>query len=883
MIDFTTLVKRCFIFFLGLLQAFALSAQSEDHGTDNWIPNSSPNRVEHSNGATMLSGSFTSIGPYTGSAVMTDLVTGQTLDPQFPKVNGDVYVTTPDGSGGWYMGGYFSAVDTVKVNNLVHIKADKSIDRTWKPNPDNTPSALTVSGSTLYVGGYFNEIAGQTRNYVASFDIPTGNLTSWNPNANNGVQVISVSGATVYLGGYFTTIGGLARSRLAAVSATTGLPTTWAPVVNGVVLAMVLETNSIFIGGSFTSAGGSARTGLARINLADNFATTWLVSTNSTGYVEDLVLSGNTLFIGGSFSTINGVARNSLASVLVSTATVSTWDPSLPALAYISDMALQGSTLYFCGSFDAVGASIRTDAAAVDAISGTLLSWGPSPNGSLTSISTSTTGILLGGYQNGMNWVNRNGFALLLETSANPWPFDIDLNGGIVNTIAKTNNVLYIGGRFDLVNKTPRQNLAAIDLTTGQLLPWNPSVFGLSPADRNVSVNSMEIKDNLLYIGGKFLTVNTSVRSGLAAININTGVVDTWDPSLGDGKTTDQFVNSIDVTATTVYVGGSFNLIGGGSQVRGNLAAIDLLTGSILPWDPNSLGIVDKIKVTATTAYVIGEFGNGVGGQVRPYRIAALNLNSNTATIWNPQFAGSVNDLALSVTDVYVGGYFDDVDSQFRPGLASFSLQTGNLNSWTPDVGDNGDGGYSITTLAASSSRLYVGGSIRSFGLEERTDYGEYSICPSPPIVTFEGTTLSTTANGSLQWYENGFPVEGATGQTFEIRQLENGSYYVALSAGGCIVNSDEVTYFVTEPELTINKELGVYPNPVQSDLFIKIPSTKGEVDLTLMDMTGRTIKTVKGDGDDHRLSMNDVDAGPYLLIIRSQKKKHVQKIIKIN
>ena len=160
MIFSTLLSKRSLLFSLGLLFTLNVFAQSEDHRTENWISNSGIGRLEHSNGYTLLSGSFTQVGPYTGSAVLTNAATGA-VDATMPKVNGDVYVTAPDGSGGWYVGGYFDAIDTVKILNLAHIKSDKTVDRTWKPNPDNSPSVLTVSGNTLYVGGYFTEMQGK--------------------------------------------------------------------------------------------------------------------------------------------------------------------------------------------------------------------------------------------------------------------------------------------------------------------------------------------------------------------------------------------------------------------------------------------------------------------------------------------------------------------------------------------------------------------------------------------------------------------------------------------------------------------------------------------------------------------------------------------------
>jgi len=881
-------VRLVILSFAGFVSSLCAVAQSAIHRTENWIPDYSVYRLDHDNGYTLLSGSFYLVGPYTGRGVVTDITVG-TVDSAMPKINGDVYSSAPDGSGGWYVGGYFSAVDTVKISNLVHIKADKTVDRSWKPNPDNSPSVIAVSGTTLYVGGYFTSIAGQTRNHIAAFDITTGGLTGWNPNANGGVESIEPAGTVVYVGGYFTTIGGASRSGLAAISTSTGLPTLWAPVLSGTFGATVYATavdvasNTIFVGGYFTLAGGLSRIGAARFSLSTGSVTTWVANASTNGYVEDVVLSGGNLYIGGSFTSINGIARNNIAAVSAATSLVQAWNVGLDQFDFVDDMDISGNTLFFCGYFSAVNFIPRSNIAAVDLTTAALQNWAPMPNNSTNTVSATPGGVFLGGYFNGVNWVNRNdGFALFDDATDQAWPFNIDLNGGIVNAIAVKDKVLYIGGQFTAINKSARRNLAAIDLTTGQVLAWNPSVVGLSPTDPNVSVNSMKINGNLLYVGGKFLTVGISTRPGLAAIDLSTGVANGWNPSVGDGKTTNQFVNSIDIVGNTLYAAGSFSLLAG-NQPRANLAAIDATNGSILAWNPVSNGVVDKIRISSNAAYVVGEFANGVGGAIRTHRVAALNLTNNNATSWDPAIQnGFVYDVALGASAVYAGGDFDGVGAQFRPGLASFDLSTGSLNAWNPDVGDNGDGGYSVNALASSQSKLYVGGAFNFLGTENRTSYGEYYVCPPTPSITDNGSVLSTSSTGNLQWYENNVAVNGATGQSYEINALEYGVYAVEVTAFGCTARSDDFVYLITETEVTKGNEISVYPNPVRDEIVVQIPGTSGTVDFTLMDTMGRTLKKTEGFGAQQTISVSDLDAGPYLLLIQTQEQKQVRKVIKM-
>ncbi len=113
-----------------------------------------------------VGGEFTSLAPTTALAGAID---GQSGAPQpgFPKVDsGEVKVTTPDGRGGWYVGGSFPNLSNNQVNGLAHILGDGSLDTNFQPaivGPQNQPSksfavtSLALSGSWLYVGGEFTK------------------------------------------------------------------------------------------------------------------------------------------------------------------------------------------------------------------------------------------------------------------------------------------------------------------------------------------------------------------------------------------------------------------------------------------------------------------------------------------------------------------------------------------------------------------------------------------------------------------------------------------------------------------------------------------------------------------------------------------------------
>jgi len=903
MIAATLTSRRLVTFLASLFFTCRLLAQSGEHLTDNWVPDYSVSRVEHSNGYTMLSGYFSKVGPYQGGGVTTDAENG-TIDTNSPKINSSVNQAVSDGNGGWYVSGYFDAIDTVRIQYLAHIKSDHTVDRTWKPNPNGTIYALYFDGNTLYVGGNFNLIAGQTRTNLASFNTSTGALNAWNPAPDNEVYALAASGSTVYAGGYFSNIGGVARSGIAALNASTGIPTTWAPALGATykpyILDIKIEGNSIFLGGYFSTIGGAPHAGLAQFNLTTGALMAWDSKLTAAPYevtVNNIEVTTNVVFVNGTFTAVNGTARNSLVALDRGKASLLGWDPAIPTNESVSETALFGNTLYLAGYFSSAGGVAKEGAAAID-ISNistvTVTNWAPHPNyyASIEAIAPTASTVFVGGGMSGYDWIDRNGFALLDDATHKPWPFDVDLSGGgNINTIAVKGNVLYIGGRFNLIGRDSRHNLAAFDLTTGELLDWNPSIDGVNAQDP-AEVFNIRIKDNLLYVAGQFYTANANttpaIRPGLAAIDLVTGVANAWNPSVGDGKTTTQYVNSIDIVNNTVYLAGSFSLVGG-SNVRGNLAAVDATTGAVSPWAPMSNGAVQKVRVASNAAFVVGDFGNGIGGQVRSARIAAVDLNKGATLPWDTLFGGSVYDIALSATDLYVAGGFDYVGKAFtfRPGLCSFSLATGALNNWVPDAGDAGEGGYDVEALGISANKLYVGGYINHFGMENRENYGEYGICPAAPVInsSADGTSLTTPtplAGSTLQWYRNNVAVSDGTTTTLPINMFENAVYAVEVTYFGCVGRSTDYTYLITGAEKQ-SATFALYPNPARDELNVHLKEAASSVTFTINDITGRPMKVVQGSGQEHVLSLRDLPAGPYVLMIDIGVQKQAQKIIKIN
>lgn len=207
----------------------------------------------------------------------------------------------------------------------------------------------------------------------------------------------------------------------------------------------------------------------------------------------------------------------------------------------------------------------------------------------------------------------------------------VQIDDGVVWDQAVVGNTVFAGGQFKQTRPagvepgegplTPRSNLLAYDITTGELLPFAPQVNGV--------VKAVEASPDgtRLYVGGTFTTVNGQQRWNVAAFDIATGdLLEDFAPAVGGS-----FVNAMTVSNDTVYLGGLFSHVNG--VQRTNLGAVDL-SGSLTGWAPTTDLQVDDLLMAPSGERVIvaGRFGT-VNGAHSP-GTAAVDPATGTSLPW---------------------------------------------------------------------------------------------------------------------------------------------------------------------------------------------------------------------------------------------------------
>ena len=292
---------------------------------------------------------------------------------------------------------------------------------------------------------------------------------------------------------------------------------------------------------------------------------------------------------------------------------------------------------------------------------------------------------------------------------------------GVVWSQTVVGNTVYAGGSFASarpagsapgVNTTPRGNLLAYDITTGNLITsFAPVVNG-----QILSVSASP-DGTKLYIAGDFTTVNGVTRNRVAAFNTATGaLIGTFNPNLGTR------VKTVVATNSTVYIGGLFAAANG--QPRSRLAAFNAANGALLAWNPGADYNVNALVLTPDKTKVIvgGAFQNlGYAPAMTPaYGLAALDATSGAITPWaatdkvrNAGTSAAIQSLSTDGTNIFGTGYVFGAGGNLE-GTFSADPTSGTIN-WIEDCHGDTYGAFSNGSAVYTVSHAHYCGNVGGF------------------------------------------------------------------------------------------------------------------------------------------------------------------------
>jgi glucose/arabinose dehydrogenase len=549
----------------------------------------------------------------------------------------------------------------------------------------------------------------------ASFAQPSSVNDPTFPVTDGVVFALAETNGILYVGGTFSTIGPR-NGAFVPVSPTTGAPAAPTPYFSGTVVCSIPDgQGGVYVGGTFTTSGTVLTTNLAHLRADQTLDPAFKFTAD--GGIAALTVSSNQLFAGGAFSVLNGQSRSNLAAVDVGSAQVQPFAMSVDGA--VQALAVSSQLLYLGGTFANLNGIPRKYLGAVDLSLSEPQpnAWSPAPDSmfglGINTLIAADGRIYVAGDFTYLGGTPRGQVAAFDATTGalsswdaqvtNPWTILT------VRALAISSNAVYIGGNFTSLGGQPRSQLGAVDKSNGNALPWNPGV----PAN---TVYALAVSGNVVYIGGDFPSVSTNGPPRLAAVDATSGAVVDWAPAPGGS------VLSLLQAGNWIYVGGGFDTVGG--VHRPGLAAIDLSTGLPTPWnanisiDPYAADNVSVMIPAGDTLFLAGQF-SGIGGQPRN-SIGAVRLSDGAVLPFNPSASGS---LCVVGTNAFIVS-----------GTSVFGTNPGQPVSW--DFGVD----VPISSFAASSSNLYIGGSFTHAGGQPRSglaafDINTHQLLPWHPIL----------------------------------------------------------------------------------------------------------------------------------------------------
>ncbi len=298
----------------------------------------------------------------------------------------------------------------------------------------------------------------------------------------------------------------------------------------------------------------------------------------------------------------------------------------------------------------------------------------------------------------------------------------VQVNGVVWDT-AIVGNTVYVAGSFTSArpagsaagtNETPRGNLLAFDIRTGELIPsWAPSVnaaaYAITPSPDGT----------LLYVGGDFTAATssgsvTSVgRTRLASFSATTGALDNRVR-----PTPNAAVRAIVATTSTVYFGGNFTTVGGVRKPR--VAAVSASNGALTPFfasvqsaqvdallltpDGSKLVLAGRFEHISNVPALGTGWVNATTGAVVPFPANQVIQNSGMSA----GYSAGITSLSLA-GNLIIGAGFHRLDTGDGSvgnleGMFAADASTGEL-AWVADC--KGD---TYSTYPSPDGHIYLAG-----------------------------------------------------------------------------------------------------------------------------------------------------------------------------
>lgn len=668
--------------------------------TDFWKPNSYNvyMDVDTSNQLLYTLGLFDYVGPSNPHYGMGDATEGSYIKTPFTS-NGKVTVTAGDGQGGFFIAGEFSEIENQPRLGLAHLDDMGNLSG-WQ--------AQILESETPIQFLYFanNELYVQTaNNNLITLSPQTGEVTNVISKFGNQYGSVLLNMAEneehLYVGGRYTHINA-GSSRGIEINIEGEAEIVAGPDFNDMVLGSVPDgEGGWFVCGEFTSVGQFYRKNFVHLNAA-NEVMPWQIEHNGSELTA-IEYKDGTVYISGNFTEVAGEPRVRLAALDANSGEL------LPELTKInsqaSDLHVNGDMLFGAGSFRIAG-EFNPNLSIHGSEDGTSLSMEAirDIDGTVNEvISDGDGGYFIGGAFTSMNGISRQGLAHLNESGILQ-PLSISLshegNNGKINKLILKGDTLFIAGLFDSVNGSAHSSLAALSISSQELLDWTFNVT--NKATLPAEIIDAQLEGDELFLVGEFEAINGLARSKVASINIMEQQISGLNFRFKSSSVSEERpLRAITAYDNKIFIGGDFTRIG---EIMESCVVDDEFAQV-----QNPLSMIKSVSASVSDGqggwYVAGNF-NTVQDQPRN-KLAHID-GQGQLTDFNLELESevSIDCLALKDDVLIVGGDFEVFAGEDINDLAIVHLDDFTIEG----IGMGGHANAGVRSLALSGDTLLVGG-----------------------------------------------------------------------------------------------------------------------------------------------------------------------------
>jgi len=446
----------------------------------------------------------------------------------------------------------------------------------------------------------------------------------------------------------------------------------------------------------------------------------------------------------------------------------------------------------------------------------------------------------------------------------------------------------------------------------------NLTVFGSNSCGNGTVSANYSITLNPLPSSAGTITGTSTVCQGQSGISytvpeIANATSYNWVYS-GTGATITGTTNSVTIAFSSTATAGYLTVLGTNSCGSGTISAnfsIDvsslpspagLITGTSTVCQGQSAVSYSVPTITNATGYTWAYSGTGatITGTTENISISfSSTATSGNLTVFGSNSCGNgsvsanysitLNPLPSSAGTITGPSTVCQEQTGVVYSVPSITNATG--YTWTLPAGVIIVSGSSTNTIIVDFTDSAVSGIISVLGTNSCGNGApspdlNVTVNPIPlsPVITANGTTLSSSAPSGNQWYLNGTAISGATDQTYEV--TESGDYYVVVTLNGCSSQpSNTINVVMTGINHLGGTTFNVYPVPNDGRFTVTFSGmTVESLTLEVYNYLGVRIYDIRVQpiqgNTEQSIDLRPMPNGVYTVVLRTADNRIIRRIL---